>query len=803
MNKAGRNDPCPCGSGRKFKKCCLTAAVVPGYTSGDRASALARLDHFVDRVMDAEDDLGFEEFWGEHMDWEAELAPTHRPQSQDVYDLWFAFDRELDGGRLVVDLFLDRHPDLSTGEHLFLKALRDSSMHLWEVLDLSPGVSVTLRDVVERTEVTVHERIGSRTLQRHEWLAARVVPGRSSGQPEIEAGLLHIPRLIRDAVLAQLSSRRDAFRRDHPEAPLDGFYKGLPPFFHDAWVTALLDPPVPELRNTDGEEMVTSRITFDVLDVEALGQSLEGQAALEREGSLWHWSGTNARGETISLGLLTLEGKSLVLETNSVERAGRGRALLESLASGALRHRATSHENMRRRLRDAVRARARAGADEAPPPPPDALPPEVNEALMLDHLARHYRGWLDESIPALDGRTPRQAARDDRLRPRLVDLIHGLEGMYESALRSGEPAYDPSWMWRELGLDDASDPAHPPPLAHERVAALVPGSGELSRAVAEEIRRAPGFRDASTLMSVEAFSTHLALQRFVREHDPGDGRPAGTAGQAPRPLAGLLHLMVNFELHRRKAFWVDESLAYTLDQTDLDVTGRELRAPFPSCALVFTDRHVLSLAERTVAAGPDGPVAGHLLRVVTVFVTEQATGESRTLELAFAVDTLGADLPHVIRHALRLEPDAKVETYLDRVAPRAAIQPAVPDARPLRALLRVAINAILYATSAGIQPEVRRSPPGAVPARRGGVPVPYSSEEVYYLPGAIEISQLRKLQELHRMPAGRTITRRFMVRGHWRRAPASAADPRMRWVRPYWKGPDMATIIERTYKLKP
>jgi uncharacterized protein YecA (UPF0149 family) len=21
--KAGRNDPCPCGSGRKFKKCCL------------------------------------------------------------------------------------------------------------------------------------------------------------------------------------------------------------------------------------------------------------------------------------------------------------------------------------------------------------------------------------------------------------------------------------------------------------------------------------------------------------------------------------------------------------------------------------------------------------------------------------------------------------------------------------------------------------------------------------------------------------------------------------------------------------
>lgn len=26
MNKTGRNDPCPCGSGKKFKKCCENKA---------------------------------------------------------------------------------------------------------------------------------------------------------------------------------------------------------------------------------------------------------------------------------------------------------------------------------------------------------------------------------------------------------------------------------------------------------------------------------------------------------------------------------------------------------------------------------------------------------------------------------------------------------------------------------------------------------------------------------------------------------------------------------------------------------
>jgi len=28
MNKTGRNDPCPCGSGRKYNKCCLAETFV-------------------------------------------------------------------------------------------------------------------------------------------------------------------------------------------------------------------------------------------------------------------------------------------------------------------------------------------------------------------------------------------------------------------------------------------------------------------------------------------------------------------------------------------------------------------------------------------------------------------------------------------------------------------------------------------------------------------------------------------------------------------------------------------------------
>jgi hypothetical protein len=33
MKKAGRNDPCPCGSGKKFKKCCESMMIAGRFTA--------------------------------------------------------------------------------------------------------------------------------------------------------------------------------------------------------------------------------------------------------------------------------------------------------------------------------------------------------------------------------------------------------------------------------------------------------------------------------------------------------------------------------------------------------------------------------------------------------------------------------------------------------------------------------------------------------------------------------------------------------------------------------------------------
>ena len=39
MNKIGRNDPCPCGSGKKYKKCCAKKALGPRKVTVQQSSA--------------------------------------------------------------------------------------------------------------------------------------------------------------------------------------------------------------------------------------------------------------------------------------------------------------------------------------------------------------------------------------------------------------------------------------------------------------------------------------------------------------------------------------------------------------------------------------------------------------------------------------------------------------------------------------------------------------------------------------------------------------------------------------------
>lgn len=220
-------------------------------------------------------------FWGRFFDDAGELPEHLAMLSQDVEDLWFAFDHMGDRGMPIVDTFL-ADAELGEGERAFLTVLRQSSMRLYEIVDAVPGVSLTLRDAIEGGQVTVTERSGSRTIGRHMYVAARVVPREPSGGPEIEAGMLHVPGLVKDQVIAQLREHRARFLDEHRGAPLDDFYKTMPPFFHEVWAGSFFDAHVPAVK-TDGEDMIPTTVQFDVEDPGTVARALDAHDELERD----------------------------------------------------------------------------------------------------------------------------------------------------------------------------------------------------------------------------------------------------------------------------------------------------------------------------------------------------------------------------------------------------------------------------------------------------------------------------------------------------------------------------------------
>jgi Antitoxin Xre/MbcA/ParS C-terminal toxin-binding domain len=141
------------------------------------------------------------------------------------------------------------------------------------------------------------------------------------------------------------------------------------------------------------------------------------------------------------LATLTLTATTLTLDTVSRRRRRACRRRLEQLLGDRIH--LVSMETTP--MEQAVRERPR-----RPEPEPLILSPEA----IAEIEERMLRQWLDESIPALGGLTPRQAAETAEGRKRLMDLLETIAA--DQARRQMPPGMftpDYSKVPRMLGLE--------------------------------------------------------------------------------------------------------------------------------------------------------------------------------------------------------------------------------------------------------------------------------------------------------------------------------------------------------------
>jgi hypothetical protein len=222
-------------------------------------------------------------------------------------------------------------------------------------------------------------------------------------------------------------------------------FKEFAPQVHELWLDRVAARPRPSVVTAEGDPMVFGKVVFDVLTEDALFDALDRQSELlaDADGG-YEWVEESNGGFTRTLGGIAIASARLTLEVTSRQRAERGRVLLEKAAGASIRHRATRYESLESTLK---RARRR------PMSPHDEVPPAEAARVLAEFKERHYRTWPDVPLPALDGRTPRHAARLKTVRPRLIELLKELENHEARDAKPGAPPYDSGWMWRELGLE--------------------------------------------------------------------------------------------------------------------------------------------------------------------------------------------------------------------------------------------------------------------------------------------------------------------------------------------------------------
>ncbi|MGB8020598.1 MAG: SEC-C domain-containing protein [Candidatus Nanopelagicales bacterium] len=397
----GRNDPCWCGSGRKFKVCHARVSTSPlpararPLLGRALAWSVATEPHRVLRLLE-----------------KAMLTSRgHAPFDEMAL---LAPDLVLFEGGGLADYLERREALIPADEAMLAQQWLLEPRSFFEVEDVEPGVRMQLRSLLTGDRLAVQEKTATAVLKQGHMVLTRVATVGDHG--ELFGGVCLIDLRERETLIDLLDSEPTA------EEMIE-------------FVAARYLPP--KLTTSDGEGLAVFASEFRTDFPELLREELDVLFEPTGEDG-WHLGETGEGQGVRVLGTLALSGDQLTVQALSQTRFD---AVMEILATASVElvevdHRVTLPDDL---LGDA----ADEGAQDAPDGESEDVdltghatsgvlsPDEVAEnpelvAALAEYIAKLERDWLDESIPALAGSTPREAAADPTRREDLIRLLGSL-----------------------------------------------------------------------------------------------------------------------------------------------------------------------------------------------------------------------------------------------------------------------------------------------------------------------------------------------------------------------------------------
>ena len=447
MSQIGRNDPCPCGSGKKYKQChgnALLDSPEGAYErvrrlDGQATELLMKYQTTVIHRKTAEDPWAWYKL--------SKDVPRRLGESeQDPFIRWMLFSWRPGGKKTVAEQFLaDRRGPLDEQLGRFIEATTHTPYSFYQMVEVEPGASALCRDLLRSGDVRVAERTATRILLPGHIILARVVEfegvtlfmglyDQPLSAPHVQ-GVLALRNDLHKIATKRGEQEITAHQLLEDEDILRGFYFRM--------VEAQSHEKI-DLRNTDGDVLAFHTLTYEIPSMEEAFERLKGmeqrvsgdddemilaEAERTKGGALKeiviHWlrKGSVMGGGPTSLAALRIRRSRLVVEVNSERRAKKVRQeIAKRLGTSAVlltTEIMTREEMMRKAGSDrTVSGSERDTIDESP---------EVR-AQIRQMLEQHWATWPDTPLPALEGKTPRQAAKDRRARELLESLLLEFEG---------------------------------------------------------------------------------------------------------------------------------------------------------------------------------------------------------------------------------------------------------------------------------------------------------------------------------------------------------------------------------------
>ncbi len=454
--KPGRNDPCPCGSGKKHKQCCLQAQGVQ--------QAEDFLWHQINRVTEGLPDklLKFSqsrrdpedllEAWGDFTLWSEEEFDPYTPHMQ-LFMPWFFFnwradssgtDEDVQDERTIGQVFLDSHGKrLEPLLQRYLEQCCAAPLSFYDIVSVRPGDGFVLRDILTDEECYVTEHSGSVNAQAGEIVFGKLVKVDHVAILEACAPIFFPP--IEKFSILELRQEIHELENPPTHELFREYEHEMLAVYHEIY-DRLQHPPLPALCNTDGEPMLMQKLIYDIpsaqtafaalkqLCINSTEDELLADAEFTAAGRLrsvefpWLKKG-NAKHKSWDntvLGNIKIKGRRLTAEVNSDERAQQLRRLIEKLLPQA-HYKTSVIESPQAMLAQTGNQVETAQASQRRKKLEELNSnPEVR-AKTMELLREHYRQWPHEKLPILNDQTPLQAIKTKDGREKVEALLRDFE----------------------------------------------------------------------------------------------------------------------------------------------------------------------------------------------------------------------------------------------------------------------------------------------------------------------------------------------------------------------------------------